>query len=615
MNASTLHIAAVIAAITGLMACTKDIAPSISIEGGNSITVPASGQTVRIGITTNMDDWTCTSSEPWISITQGKGFAQAAVSPNETYVSRTATLSFYAPATGNDRAGATVTVTQNARIFTPELSLDVRGSVEVPAEGSVITINVETNLPSWEVDFAESWLSGECSGNSFSISVEANPYEEDREAVVTVYAPDKALYEIMAKFAVVQKGLEVVYGLTDLNEDGVTSNSYVITHRGPYVFDATVCGNGRGCEGLSNPEGLSPKGASLVWQTKKGVITTVELTSEGKIRFEAGKEYGNALIAATGDDGKIIWSWHIWHPSGEIEEIESISGAKVMNFNLGALSSDYTSIDSYGLLYQWGRKDPFPGSPIMRGGNIYTKNVDVYDIDGGKVSITNTSMSNTVNNNLAFSIENPTACISNNAQYSTCRDWLKPSQSNPALWGNPKGSVRTDGEYSSKGTKTCFDPCPKGWRVPDIKTFIHLTSSGGYTWAVGESDGVMTFYDLNGEADFQALDFDGNGQLNLLDFTDGWWFYLDRNKRLYSYFPATTRYDGQYALLMGSMVGLWGNYWYNSPTLNTDGSDAYLACALSFGIKEYGKTDYTVTVSPLSNGSRADAYAIRCVKE
>ena len=548
-------------------------------------------------------------------MTKGKNYAVAAVSPNETYDSRSATLTFYAPPEGSNRASASVTINQNGRIFTPELSTDAPGTLEVPAEQSEIKVNVSTNLPSWEADVAESWLSAKSSGNVLTVSVEKNLSEDDRTAAVTVYAPNKALYEVMARFSVVQKGVEVVYEMTDLNSDGVTSNSYVITHKGPYVFDATVCGNGRGCEGLSDPRSLSPKGANLVWQTKKGVITAVELTADGKIRFEAGKEYGNALIAATGVDGKIIWSWHIWHPSEEIAEIESVSGAKVMNFNLGALSSDHTGIDSYGLLYQWGRKDPLPGSPIMRGGTIYTKNVDVYDIDGGKVAITGTSMSNSVNNNLAYSIENPTACISNNAQYSACRDWLKPAESNTALWGNPGGSVRTDGEYSAKGTKTYFDPCPKGWRVPDVKTFIHLTSSGGYTWAVGESDGEMHFYDLSGEAEFQAWDFDGNGQLNLLDFTDGWWFYLDPGKGAYSYFPATTRYDGQYAMLMGSMVGLWGNYWYNSPTLDADGNDTYLACAMSFGIKEYGKTDYTVTASPLSNGSRADAYAVRCVKE
>ena len=580
--------------------CSSDEAPELSILGEQSYSVPAEGQTLKIGLRTNQDDWAATSTDSWIQISKADGGAQVTVDPNETYDSRAASITFYAPASGKDRASAIVSIHQEAKVFVGELSVSPAGDVEIPSEGQTLAYEVATNYPSWDAESSEGWLLLEKSGSGFTLSAEANSTRDERRATVSVYAPAKDGYEAKVEFTLTQAGA----GTIDLTSDGVTSNCYVIYSDGSYSFRADVRGNGRGCEGLPSPLPLTPKGATLVWQTSVGMITSVSLAEDGSIHFEASDKAGNALIAATDSDGGIIWSWHIWHPGEEISSLSSQSGAKVMNFNLGALNSDHTSVDSYGLLYQWGRKDPLPGSPIMDGGDTYTTSVDVYDMDGKKVAIRNSSWYSTQDNTLAYSIANPTVCLSNYAQYYTSRDWLVPSESNTALWGNPT---------AQEGEKTFYDPCPKGWRVPDPSTFRHFTSSGGYTWATGDTEGVMTFHDLGGDAEFRVWDFDGNGQINLLDFTDGWWFYLDKEN--ISYFPATTRYDGSYAMFMGSMVGLWGNYWYNAPTLDGSGNDTYLGAALSFGIKEYGQTDYTVTASPLSNGSRADAYAVRCVRE
>ena len=115
-------------------------------------------------------------------------------------------------------------------------------------------------------------------------------------------------------------------------------------------------------------------------------------------------------------------------------------------------------------------------------------------------------------------------------------------------------------------------------------------------------------------SEFNVVDVNGDGEITLDDWSDGWLIYLDKENGVSSYFPATTRYDGQYAMLMGSMVGLWGNYWYNTPG---EGGDTFVpsgARAVSFSIKDYNGTDL-VTMSALSTGSRADAYAVRCIKE
>ena len=67
-------------------------------------------------------------------------------------------------------------------------------------------------------------------------------------------------------------------------------------------------------------------------------------------------------------------------------------------------------------------------------------------------------------------------------------------------------------------------------------------------------------------------------------------------------------------MFMGSMVGLWGNYWSNAPSLDNEKKDTYRGVAMAFGIKEY-TGEWSFSVSPVSNGSRADGYAIRCIKE
>ena len=223
----------------------------------------------------------------------------------------------------------------------------------------------------------------------------------------------------------------------DLSKNG-SSNCYIIVKEGGYSFDATVKGNGAATEGLAAPEKMTPDSAALVWETSKGMITDVAF-KDGKITFNASAQNGNALIAAYSADKRVIWSWHIWFPEENVKTVTAKSGYEVMNMNLGAMTSTFGSapdVKPYGLLYQWGRKDPFPSAPSLTG-NEKTQPVPVYGPDGAEVKITYSLWSSVENNTIEYSIANPTKCLSNYAQYNTSRDWLKASDSNDALWGNP----------------------------------------------------------------------------------------------------------------------------------------------------------------------------------
>lgn len=372
----------------------------------------------------------------------------------------------------------------------------------------------------------------------------------------------------------------------DLSKDEM-ANCYIVTSPGKYMFKADNQFN-LGV-GLPIPPEINPDSAALVWQSMKNSVKSVELVKNENgipfIVFEINEANGNAVIAAI-ENGEIVWSWHIWMPDVEIVSIPSSTGYEVMNLNLGALNDTPGDASSYGMLYQWGRKDPFPASATLTG-TVETLSAPVYDIDNNPVTFSNSSWYNTNSNTLKYSIGNPTVVLSNYSQYFTSRDWLASEYSDDSLWGNPEGKeVR----------KTCYDPSPAGWRIASPDTFHDFTASSGYSWNF---------------SDFNVADINNDGVVDLNDYNYGWHFMINDTTPLY--FPAASRFDGSYAMLMGSMSGLWGNYWSNAPS-NDDGTAGRAFCCLSFQTKGQNGEDW-VTVSPSGAASRADAYSIRCVRD
>lgn len=371
------------------------------------------------------------------------------------------------------------------------------------------------------------------------------------------------------------------------------ANCYIVQSAGTYKFKADNMSN-QGV-GLPVPPEITVDSVKLVWQTIPSSISSVELiTVEGEkyIQFEVAKASGNALLAALNEDGAIEWSWHIWMPETAIESVPTATGYEVMNLNLGAVDNTPGSATSYGMLYQWGRKDPFPAAETETG-DTQTLSAPLYDIENNPVFITNSEWNSTANNTLEYSIAHPTVCLANYAQYTTNRDWLVKSQDN--LWGNPEGYLPdAENKYANKGKKTCYDPSPAGWRVAPADVFLNLTSTGGYTWDF---------------SDFNVADINKDGIIDLGDYNYGWHFNVSDNNPLY--FPAAARFDGSWAMLMGSVSGIWGNYWSNSPNPSLPGG-AY--CALSFSVKDQNGNDF-LSVSPAAAASRADAYSVRCVRD
>jgi hypothetical protein len=164
----------------------------------------------------------------------------------------------------------------------------------------------------------------------------------------------------------------------------------------------------------------------------------------------AGKE-GNAVIALQ-IGTTIYWSWHIW-VTGSLSSWTH-NGYTIMDRLLGANKAGKT-LDCSGMLYQWGRKDPFPipdvpdnsinSLPLFHGTNNSGDPTVYY------VTETNATRGG-AKSGVLESIRNPLYFY--NRIYEG--DWL-PYHCD-YLWNE------------STGKKSIYDPCPEGWRIPAFNT-------------------------------------------------------------------------------------------------------------------------------------------------
>ena len=280
-----------------------------------------------------------------------------------------------------------------------------------------------------------------------------------------VYAKSKSdeIYTDIADFTTSQHPYLIqtdvnVASATDLSSSA-SANCYIVSEAGIYKFKLV--------KGNSNESVGDVASASILWETF-GTSTAPEMFDlirafcykDGYIAFQTADTFkeGNAVIAAKDVEGNILWSWHIWftdQPEGQ-EYYNNVG--TMMDRNLGATSATPGDVGALGLFYQWGRKDPFLGSS------------SISSRTAAKSTITWPSAvsSNSSNGTIEYAISHPTTFITLNGSNA---DWYYT------------GSSSTDNTRwtTSATTKSIYDPCPAGWRVPDGG------SSGVWSKALGSS--------------------------------------------------------------------------------------------------------------------------------
>jgi len=318
-----------------------------------------------------------------------------------------------------------------------------------------------------------------------------------------------------------------------------TANCYIVnTANQDYKFKATVMGNGATTPAATSgdqtapaivPTALSPVTALVIWETgSKGDVIqdgSVKLIGNGYVTFKTANNStnGNALIGVADSDGTLLWSWHIWKTTytpdtdyDTYQEYSSTTTFSMMKYNLGATeisnwSGTATNAGDLGLYYQWGRKDPFVGGKWWTA----TSNIDTYNnsgyawLDGtSNTAVPNATAGTDAATSIAYSIKNPTHFIVYN---TTTGDWLNASANSTQrdnLWGNPNSGTAPN---TLAGSKSIYDPCPPGWRVPTQDSYQIFSTTGtgttpnvsgtwanGYNFYIAGTSGSVSFWPASG---------------------------------------------------------------------------------------------------------------------
>jgi hypothetical protein len=225
--------------------------------------------------------------------------------------------------------------------------------------------------------------------------------------------------------------------------------------------------------------------AAVVWDDA-GVINAVAVTGSGntaEVAVSTNNVSGNAVVKiyTAGDRSQTpVWSYHIWvtgynpdDPNAAEHETftntyntnNNGSHFVFMDRNLGATEAGLTAA-ARGVSYQWGRKDPFPATgPVP---------MVAADATAGTV---------------AYAIKHPDKFITTQA---VPHDWHYAALDN-SLWGH-------------NSSKSIYDPCPAGWRVPtnsemnEVKSPWYGFTDANGTWTSDEgwSWGTNADYPMTG---------------------------------------------------------------------------------------------------------------------
>ena len=304
--------------------------------------------------------------------------------------------------------------------------------------------------------------------------------------------------------------IPLVYGNAITN--GINNiNSYRTSNSGTMILTYFRNHNNQGITDpwitQSNGGANKPDGAKIVWADESGLVTNLSVIGSGTnafVQFEvpaATIKNGNAVIAVM-KNNVVVWSWHLWfihddalnttacwnYQNKRYDFTQETLGMKYIIWT----GTSYTSprsikvkiVQNYGqgspmvpkegiltitqnssstrqaitTLYQWGRKDAFPGTNAIKEGAFNPTAGDNMSIPNG--------------------IQHPENF------YRDGDTWQK----NPPVgytWYNLWSANNTTiGFNSNPVVKTVYDPCPAGFRLPASNAFNGFSKTGANTGTV-----------------------------------------------------------------------------------------------------------------------------------
>ena len=370
------------------------------------------------------------TSDSWITgVTDSNGTVSYIVAENNSGSSRTGKITL-------TYAGVSKEFSVTQSYTAPSISLSPISASHDYTSGAYnfkYTISNPREGQKAAVSASDSWITGVTDTNgTVSYTVAENNSGSSRTGKITVtYAG------VSKQFIVTQQKVSV-----KLSESG-TANCYVVSETGFYSFKSV--------KGNSSTSVGTVSSVAVLWESF-GTSTTPSVGDlirsvsyiDGNIYFDTATTFkeGNAVIAAKDASDNVLWSWHIWLTDQPQEQTYYNNAGTMMDRNLGAISATPGDVGALGLLYQWGRKDPFLGSSSISSSTTAKSTI----FWPTAVS------SNSGNGTIEYATAHPTTFITSNNY-----DWYYT------------GSSSTDNTRwtTSDKAKSIYDPCPSGWRVPD----------------------------------------------------------------------------------------------------------------------------------------------------
>lgn len=264
--------------------------------------------------------------------------------------------------------------------------------------------------------------------------------------------------------------------------------------------------------------------ADLLWEDVKGLVTNVSFNANNVTVTTTGA-VGNAVVALYDKMGNIIWSFHVWcteqpqlmyfraslkNPNNSYIAMDRMLGAHEMPH-----PTIQTGNAGKGLVYQFGRKDPFPSYDwdLGKASIIYDRNGEEYIMNFGKI-VDREQEDATFGycGSIGYAIAHPMLLI---ISYDA-GGWVYPFDynANAILWGNALPDAQTYPDMSSLH-KTVYDPCPEGYMIPSTDAFTDMYNQYQYY----DIDGVRQYIYMH-----RTRGYTKSGSIKDSNLPEGCWY-------------------------------------------------------------------------------------------